>query len=164
MASSAIRLRAYQPADFETLYRIDQACFPKGIAYGRTELRIYLASPGSLCLLAEISGEVAGYILTDRFTEVGHIVTIDVLENYRRKNVGSLLLGAAEQEAASRGGKLMVLETATTNKPAIAFWKKHGYRQFATVKNYYGRGLDAYRMHKAIRIRTGAGSAWSPPE
>ncbi len=28
--SSAIRLRPYQPADFETLYRIDQACFPKG--------------------------------------------------------------------------------------------------------------------------------------
>jgi ribosomal-protein-alanine N-acetyltransferase len=150
VASSAIHLRPYQPADFESLYRIDQACFPKGIAYGRTELRIYLGAEGSHCLLAETSGDVAGYILTDRSREIGHIVTLDVLEKYRRQNVGSVLLEAAEQEAASRGGKLMVLETATTNKPAIAFWKKHGYREFGMAANYYGRGLDAYRMHKSL--------------
>jgi ribosomal protein S18 acetylase RimI-like enzyme len=152
VASSAIHLRAYRPADFESLYRIDQACFPKGIAYGRTELRIYLGAEGSHCLLAEISSDVAGYILTDRSREIGHIVTLDVLEQYRRKNIGSLLLEAAEGEAASSGGRLMVLETATTNKPAIAFWKKHGYREFGMLANYYGRGLDAYRMHKALAV------------
>jgi [ribosomal protein S18]-alanine N-acetyltransferase len=153
VASSEIRLRPYQPADFETLFQIDRVCFPKGIAYGRAELKIYLRSAGSHCLLAEVSGKVAGYILTGVSAEMGHIVTLDVLESHRRRNIGSLLLKAVEQEAASRGGKLMVLETATTNKPAIAFWKKHGYRQFATIANYYGRGLSAYRMHKAIGVR-----------
>ena len=151
MASIAIRLRPYQPADFETLYRIDQACFPKGIAYGRSELKMYLGSEGSQCLLAEVSDEVAGYILTDQSSQVGHIVTIDVLEPYRRMNVGSLLLGIAERESAARGVRLMVLETATANKAAIAFWLKHGYRRFAKAKNYYGRGLDAFRMHKVIQ-------------
>ena len=155
MSPFAIRLRSYQPADFENLYRIDQACFPKGIAYGRTELRIYLGSEGSYCLLAEAPSGVAGYILTERSGEIGHIVTLDVLEAYRRQKVGSLLLEAAEREAASRGGKLIVLETATTNKPAVAFWKKHGYRQFEIVKNYYGRSLNAFRMHKSIIAREG---------
>jgi ribosomal protein S18 acetylase RimI-like enzyme len=153
VASSEIHLRPYQPADFETLYRIDQVCFPKSIAYGRTEMRMYLRSEGSHCLLAEVSGDVGGFILTDQSAEIGHVVTLDVLEPYRRQKIGSLLLQAAEQEAASRGAKLMVLETATTNKPAIAFWKKHGYRQFGTVANYYGRGLDAYRMHKVVVLR-----------
>ncbi len=83
-----------------------------------------------------------------------------MLEAYRRQNIGSLLLGAAEQEAASQGVKRMVLETATTNKPAIALWKKHGYRQFAIVKNYYGRGLDAFRMQKNYSDgRTGSTSS-----
>jgi ribosomal-protein-alanine N-acetyltransferase len=113
---------------------------------------MYLGSEGSHCLLAEVSGDVAGYILTDRSAEIGHIVTLDVLEPYRRHNVGTLLLEAAEREAAAHRVKLMVLETATTNKPAIAFWKKHGYRQFGTIKNYYGRGLDAFRMHKALAM------------
>jgi ribosomal-protein-alanine N-acetyltransferase len=150
VASSAIHLRPYRPADFETLYRIDQACFPKGIAYGRIELKIYLRSEGSHCLLAEISGGVAGFILIEQSAEQAHIITLDVLEAYRRQKIGSLLLETAEQETASRGGKHMVLETATSNKAAIAFWKKHGYREFATVSNYYGRGRDAFRMHKLI--------------
>jgi ribosomal protein S18 acetylase RimI-like enzyme len=155
VASSAIHLRPYQPSDFETLYRIDQACFPKGIAYGRIELKTYLRSEGSHCLLADISGEIAGFILTERSAEIAHVVTLDVLESYRRRKIGSLLLGSAEQEASSHGGRLMVLETATTNKAAIALWKKHGYRQFGTIKNYYGQGLDAFRMHKALVVERG---------
>jgi ribosomal protein S18 acetylase RimI-like enzyme len=150
--ASAPSLRLYQPSDFETLYRMDQACFPKGIAYGRYELRIYLRSAGSHCLLAAVAGKVAGFVLTEQSAEQGHVITLDVLEAYRRQAIGSLLLSASEQEAASRGGKRMVLETATTNKAAIAFWKKHGYREFATIQDYYGRGLDASQMYKNIGV------------
>jgi ribosomal protein S18 acetylase RimI-like enzyme len=45
----------------------------------------------------------------------------------------------------------MYLETATTNKAAIALWKKHGYREFGTIENYYGRGQHAFEMEKALR-------------
>jgi ribosomal-protein-alanine N-acetyltransferase len=150
----AANLRIYRPADFENLYRIDQACFPKGIAYGRIELKIYLRSEGSHCLLAENAGSVAGFILIERTAEQAHIITLDVLEAYRRQKIGSLLLEAAEQEAASRGGRHMALETATANKPAIAFWKKHGYRQIATIENYYGHGLDAFEMQKLLERKS----------
>ena len=96
--------------------------------------------------------------MTEQSAEIGHVVTLDVLEIYRRRKIGSLLLESAERNAALHGGKLMVLETATTNKAAIALWKKYGYRQFVTIKNYYGRGLDAFRMHKVLVTRTMAGS------
>jgi ribosomal-protein-alanine N-acetyltransferase len=152
--SSAIRLRSFQPFDLETLYRIDQSCFPRGIAYGRMEMKFYLQSEGAYCLIAEISGDprecVAGFILTERSAGIAHVITLDVLETFRRRKIGSLLLGAAEHEAASRGAKRMVLETATSNKPAIALWEKHGYRQIGTIKNYYGRGLDAFEMQKSL--------------
>lgn len=129
---------------------MDQACFPRGIAYGRYELKIYLHSAGSHCLLAEVAGKVAGFILTEQSEKQGHVITLDVLEAYRRQAIGSLLLAASEREAALRGGKRMVLETATANKAAIAFWRKHGYREFATIQDYYGRGLDAFQMYKNI--------------
>ncbi|HVA95740.1 MAG TPA: N-acetyltransferase [Candidatus Dormibacteraeota bacterium] len=166
MASSMIRLRPYQPADFKTLYRIDQQCFPRGIAYGRMEMAYYLRSEGVFCLLAEISenipgeetiekaneekNDVAGFILTEQSASIAHIITLDVREHYRRRNLGSMLLQAAEREAAAQGALRIVLETATTNNPAIALWKKHGYRQSGTIANYYGRGLDALEMYKAL--------------
>ena len=154
MEPSAIRLRSYQPSDLETQHRIDQACFPREIAYGHMEMKFYLQSEGAHCVIAEIPADsqecVAGFILTERSAEIAHIITLDVLTRFRRRKIGSLLLEAAEQEAASRGAKRIVLETATTNKPAIALWKKHGYRQFGTIKNYYGRGLDALEMQKSL--------------
>jgi ribosomal-protein-alanine N-acetyltransferase len=155
VTASTVILRPYQPSDFETLYRIDRACFPKGIAYGKTEMKTYLRSKGSYCLIAEASGDVAGFILTERSTEQAHIITLDVLEPYRRQKMGSLLLETAEQEAISQGVQRIYLETATTNKAAIALWKKHGYREIAVATNYYGRGLDAFRMRKLFDRQSG---------
>jgi ribosomal protein S18 acetylase RimI-like enzyme len=162
---SGLILRPYCPSDFDALLATDQVCFPKTIAYGRREMKSYLQSESSHCIVAEISSSttlgseipateipktIAGFILTERNTEVAHVITLDVLELYRRQSIGSLLLRAAEQEAASRGVTAMYLETATTNKAAIALWKKHGYRETATLENYYGRGQNAFEMAKRL--------------
>ena len=148
-------LRPYRPSDFEALLAMDQACFPKTIAYGRREMKIYLQSDGSHCIVAEIPGPatpgvVAGFILTERSREFTHVITLDVLEGFRRKSIGSLLLQAAEREAASHGVACMYLETATANKAAIALWKKHGYRETGTIKNYYGPNQNAFAMLKQL--------------
>jgi ribosomal protein S18 acetylase RimI-like enzyme len=134
---------------------MDQLCFPKTIAYGRREMKSYLQSEGSHCIVAGIPGPanprvLAGFILTESTGELAHIITLDVLEEFRRQSVGSMLLQAAEQEAASHGAACMYLETATTNKAAIALWKKHGYRETGTVENYYGRGQNALEMLKQL--------------
>ena len=150
VAPSSPQLRSYLPSDFETLYRIDQSCFPKGISYGRFEMKVYLRARGSYCLLAESGGNVAGFILAELAPDEGHIVTLDVLEDYRRQGIGSLLLSAVENEMISRGGQRMVLETATTNEAAIALWNKHGYHQLGIVENYYGEGQNAFRMVKEL--------------
>jgi ribosomal protein S18 acetylase RimI-like enzyme len=154
-----LTLRLYQPSDFEALHAIDQFCFPKTIAYGRREMKSYLRCEGSHCVVAESSGSetsgtIAGFILTERNAEIAHIITLDVLESYRRKSIGSLLLEAAEREAISHGVTSMYLETATTNKAAIALWEKHGYRETATIENYYGRGQNAFEMQKQLERKS----------
>jgi ribosomal-protein-alanine N-acetyltransferase len=136
------------------LVDVDQACFSKTIAYGRGEMRAYLQSEGSHCIVAEVPGAVAGFILTERGGELGHVITLDVLADYRRQSVGSLLLEAAEREASSHGAALMYLETATTNKAAIALWRKHGYRESGTIENYYGRGQNAFAMQKRLELKS----------
>ncbi len=160
MPVSGLNLRPYQPSDFEALLVMDQACFPKTIAYGRREMKGYLQSEGSSCIVAEMAGPnvsspeisrmIAGFILTERSSEFVHVITLDVLEPYRRQSVGSSLLNAAEREASAGGAAIMYLETATTNKAAIALWKKHGYRESGTIENYYGPGKHAFEMLKRL--------------
>ena len=143
-------LRAYAPSDFETLYAIDQACYEPGIAYSRHELRNYLRFPGSDCIVAETRGTPIGFILTAHRDDWGYVITIDVLEHYRRLRVGSLLLTEAERRLAADGVRKIALETAIDNASAIAFWRRHGYRTHGIKRRYYSGGRDAYSMAKLL--------------
>ena len=157
MPVPAPTLRLYRSSDLDDLYRIDQACFSAGIAYGRKELKSYILSDAAYCVVAEIAGEIAGFVISECSARLAHIITLDVAAGHRRRSLGSLLLQSVEIEAASQGASLMYLETATTNKAAIALWKKHGYREAAIIENYYGPGLDAFEMHKLLNTSARAG-------
>src|SRR5260370_17857365 len=47
-----LALRAYDPRDFSALYRLDQSCFPAGIAYSKTTLRYFLSFRSADCPVA----------------------------------------------------------------------------------------------------------------
>jgi ribosomal protein S18 acetylase RimI-like enzyme len=145
-----IALRPYAPADFETIYQIDQQCFDPALAYSRPDLRNYLRLPGGDCVIAESEGKIAGFLVTAHENAVGSIVTIDVLAACRRQGVAALLLEESERRLAAAGVRTVELETATDNTSAIAFWQKHGYRKREVQKAYYPDGRDAYSMTKRI--------------
>jgi [ribosomal protein S18]-alanine N-acetyltransferase len=149
-ASQKLLLRPFSRADFEILYEIDQKCYPPEMAYSRREFRWYMRLPGAETIVAESEGAVAGFILTACFERTGHIVTIDVLAEFRRARVGSALLDAAEKSLARRGATEIELETAVDNDAAIQFWQRSGYLTRGTLKNYYPGGLAAYAMIKRI--------------
>ena len=146
----SIVLRPFAAADFETLYEIDVNCYPPEIAYSRREFRWYLRLPGAEVIIAESRATIAGFILTACFEQTGHIVTIDVLSEFRRAGVGTALLRAAEASLARTGAREIELETAIDNDAAIQFWKTHGYQTRGTLKNYYPGGLAAYAMMKRL--------------
>ena len=148
--STQISLRPFAASDFETIYEIDQVCYPPQIAYSRREIRWYMRLPQAEVTVAEVENTIAGFILTACFENTGHIVTIDVLPEFRRAGVGERLLHAAETSLARRGAREIELETAIDNQPAIQFWKKHGYLTCGILQNYYPGGLAAYAMMKRL--------------
>jgi len=150
-------VRDYRPDDLNTLYLIDIACYEPEIAYTREELRWYLSLPTADCLVAEAlhstkgaPRQIAGFIIVASQKIHGHIITIDVIEKLRRAGVGASLLCKAEAKLLRRGVREVWLETATNNNPAIAFWRKHGYRTRGRLRNYYPGGLDAFSMAKLL--------------
>jgi ribosomal-protein-alanine N-acetyltransferase len=145
-----VTVRQYEPRDFAALYKLDQSCFPPGIAYSKTMLRYYLAQPEAECLVATAAAKIVGFILTEENPPLAHIVTLDVAESHRRFGVGTQLLLESEAHMAFRGVRTVLLETATTNEPGIAFWERHGYRKEAVLKNYYPGHLDAFEMRKKL--------------
>jgi ribosomal protein S18 acetylase RimI-like enzyme len=146
----AVTLRSYEPHDFTALHRLDQSCFPAGISYSKTTLRYFLTLPSADCVVAADGKNIAGFILTEENPPLAHVITLDVAENHRRQGLGSLLLAESEKNLYLRGVRSILLETATENEAAVAFWKRHGYRIETVLKRYYLGRLDAYEMRKIL--------------
>jgi [ribosomal protein S18]-alanine N-acetyltransferase len=170
--------RDFQPADFDTLWRIDQDCFPPGISYSRTELKTYMRRRGSFTLVAEeaarpaadvpdlgkdgkyfppilsASSPIAGFIVAEAdHRGSGHIITIDVINAARRSGVGSLLLLASEDRLRAARCRSVELETAVDNVSALAFYKRHGYNVIQTFPRYYSNGVDALVLKKELTLK-----------
>ncbi|HEU0370235.1 MAG TPA: GNAT family N-acetyltransferase, partial [Candidatus Acidoferrum sp.] len=90
-------IREFRRTDFSRLWEIDQKCFPTGISYSEPELLFYIQRPRAFTLVAERSGEegqAVGFIVAEIGRQMGHIITIDVLEQERRGGLGSQLIVA----------------------------------------------------------------------
>ena len=147
----APKLRSYEPHDFAALHRLDQACFPPGISYSKTTLRYFLTLASADCVVATEGSRIIGFVLSEGNPPLAHIITLDVADKERRRGVGTALLETLETNLASRGVHSILLETATDNEAAVAFWRKHGYRKLGVRKGYYSNGRDAFAMIKPIR-------------
>jgi ribosomal-protein-alanine N-acetyltransferase len=145
-------IRDFQPEDFDTLWRLDQECFPPGIAYSKQELKAYIRHPRAFTLVATDSahGKTQGFIV-GHAGRTGHIVTIDVSSAARRTGVGSALLGAAEERLRAAGCDKVGLETAVDNLAALSFYKRQGYAVVRTWPRYYSNGVDALVLEKDLR-------------
>jgi ribosomal-protein-alanine N-acetyltransferase len=147
-----MRLRAFRADDLETLYKIDQACFPPGIAYPREELSGFISQRRSRTWVAEESGETIGFLIAERQPQkVAHIVTIDVVDRWRRRRVGTLLMDAAELWAREQKLLFVYLETEENNTAAQRFYEGRGYRKVDRVENYYPNGTSAWVMLKWLK-------------
>jgi ribosomal-protein-alanine N-acetyltransferase len=144
-------LRPYDPRDFSAFFRLDQSCFPAGIAYSKATLRYFLSLRSADCLVAMEDTHIAGFILTEENPPLAHVITLDVAEKFRRHGIGSSLLAESESNLALRGVRHVLLETAANNEAGVAFWQRHGYRIEATLKRYYLGRIDAYEMRKIFR-------------
>jgi len=148
-------LRDAHPDDLDTLFRIDRICFPLSIAYSKMELRFYLRNRDAIRKVAcARRGGIAGFAL-GRVEEgvYGHIITLDVLPEHRRRKIGSALLRSLHDELAARRCVLCYLEVHTENLPALQFYEAFGYTRVETLQGYYGKEGNACRMVRFFERR-----------
>jgi ribosomal-protein-alanine N-acetyltransferase len=112
-------------------------------------------------IVAEENGEVVGYIMCrielglsnfgfSGLLKKGHIVSVAVLHQHRRKGIGKALVAQAIENMRTYNAKQCFLEVRVTNTPAIELYKKLGFEITRTIHGYYSDGEDAYVMTKKL--------------
>jgi ribosomal-protein-alanine N-acetyltransferase len=151
-----VHLREAGRADLESFYRLDQVCFPAGIAYSLADFRSLLNSRRTVAIAAEEAGSLAGFILCQAIRResalLGQIVTIDVAPDFRRRGVGRLLMQQAASRLAGLGASRLRLEVSVENHIARNFYASLGFRTIGEIPNYYPGNLDAVVMEKPLPL------------
>ncbi|ADM27370.1 ribosomal-protein-alanine acetyltransferase [Ignisphaera aggregans DSM 17230] len=143
-----MNIRVAEVSDIDVIYGLETKCFRD--PYPRELLRMLQALYPQLFLVAEegnrIIGYVSGLIRTDGF---GHIVSICVDPEYRRRGVGRALMVALEKRMREIFGICMFrLEVRVSNTNAIKLYESLGYKIQLRIPRYYTDGEDAYLMIK----------------
>ncbi|MGB3553244.1 MAG: N-acetyltransferase [Jannaschia sp.] len=75
---------------------------------------------------------------------VWNMLFVGVLSESRRQGVATALLAATETMARERGGRLLLIDTASGEEMAAAhgFYTARGYVREAIIRDYYGDGID----------------------
>jgi ribosomal protein S18 acetylase RimI-like enzyme len=149
-----ICLRSAKKADLQRLFALDQICFPPGIAYSQSNFRSLLSASRSFHVVAEEDGMLAGFAFADalplRGVVVGLIITIDVVEGFRRRGVGRLMMNDLESKLREAGAASIELEVAVDNLAAQSFYTQLGYSVIGRIADYYANNLDAFVMKKPL--------------
>jgi len=103
-------------------------------------------SQTALSRVAMIDKKVAGYLVLWTAYDEMHLGNIAVAKRWRRRGVAEKMMRWLLREAKRRNVARLTLEVRTCNYPAIALYKKFGFREVAVRKQYYPEGTDAYLM------------------
>lgn len=149
-------LRAVEASDLEALYRLDQQCFPPGIAYSRADLRGFLGQAQSFGFAANrADGTLLGFILAETRrvggSLVGHIITIDVAAEARREGLGAVLMRKVEDRVRLAGVSTVRLEVSEDNLGAQNFYRLLEYQPLGRIRGYYLGRIDAIVMQKSLQ-------------
>lgn len=98
----------------------------------------------SKVIVYEKDGKVVGFITATALYETCDILSIVVDPSYRKKGIGTNLIGYLISDLGE-SLKLLTLEVATKNKEALALYDKFGFEVVHTREHYYN-GDDAYLM------------------
>ncbi len=130
----------------DILCQIEQKCFDEE-AFTRRQIAYLLTDYNTIALVAKVNLEVTGFIIAQveiSEIEYGHIITLNVAPNYRRKKIASNLLDEVEVMLKQRGISECRLEVREDNNAAIKLYSKLGYRIIDKLERYYGKKHGLY--------------------
>ncbi len=108
-------------------------------------------------LVAEIGGRHVGYIMCKSeygfsnfkklgFVKKGHVVSVAVLNEFRRKGIGKGLVEEAINGVKTKKCDELYLEVRCSNADAVLLYENMGFIIRQKLKTYYRDGEDAYMM------------------
>ena len=130
-------MRPFSLSDLDRILQIERHSFPKSPYDWATFINLHYQYPETFLVYLDTphnrkEGQVLGYII---FSKEGHIISIAIHPQKRRKGIGKELL---EKAMKTPHIKKIWAEVRKSNQGAQAFYLQMGFQITGVVPNYYG--------------------------
>jgi len=144
-----INIRCFSLTDLNRIMEIECASFTID-SFSEDIFRSWYCKCPYLFIVAEIFGEVVGYMITCTLHKKGYVVSIAIDPAYRHKEIGRNLVDFTFNHLKKSGVKIVELEVRTENIEGIRFWENLGFFTLRTIPHFYHDGTDALKMRKLL--------------
>ena len=114
---------------------LEQACFSE--PWSEAGLTEAVASPLYRYFVACLGDELLGYGGMFLAGDEANVTNIAVVQNLRKKGVGTGIVKALLSEAEESGAERVYLEVRVGNEPARHLYEKCGFREVGIRKDFY---------------------------
>lgn len=136
-----VEVRRVSSKDLDKVQKIERISFPD--PWPMLEFQLINRLPKAVFLIAELKNLTVGYIVANIENHLlpghdglsGRILNLAVDPAFKRRGVGSRLLDEAVELLDV---KEVCLEVRKSNRIAISFYMKHGFKRAGTAPSYYG--------------------------
>ena len=145
-------LRAAHPSEASAIASMSRLQVEYGLNWRWTPTRVrrQIADKDTMVLVATRDGELAGFAIMKFGDLKAHLYLLAVEPRYRRGGIGAAMLAWLEKSCTTAGIQIVRLEVRADNQPALAFYKKLGYRNLGQLAGYYERRESAVVLGKTL--------------
>ncbi len=147
---SALILRQMTMDDIDATLQIEQSIYPYPWTRGNFTDAL---NSGYIGKVAELDNKMVGYAVLMPAEDEAHLLTIGIAAEHQGKGLGSELLRKILDLAQSLKMRRIILEVRPSNMPAIALYRKNGFRKIGLRRGYYpadGGREDAIVMERIL--------------
>lgn len=151
-SETTYEIRLLTAKHLREIWKLNQRCFRSGENYPLHTLEYLLTEANTLSYRAVAAkGETVGFIfITLAQDGAGHITTIGVAPEHRRRGIARLLMRRAEEALADRKIETIFLEVRVGNFSAQNLYRELGFSVVQKLSKYYNNGEDGYLMVKSL--------------
>ena len=142
-------IREMKASDVKAIAELEKCCFSD--PWSENSIASELNNPLSYWLVAEVDGEVAGYVGSQSVLDAADMMNLAVSPKYRMQGIGQALVRNLVQHLQQNNVIALLLEVRVSNAPAIALYEKMEFVQVGRRPNYYHNPReDALILRKGL--------------
>jgi len=148
-----MNIRPMAFGDLTRVLKIERASFPS--PWSTAMFVLEMSRSKSVCLVAEIDGRLAGYVICSCLDLDWHLMSIAVAPEQRREGIGARLVVALLRKLPD--DSRLTLEVRPSNVAAIALYERFGFMAAGRRRGYYAdTGEDALIMWRTPATMRGS--------